>query len=179
MTAITRLSYRRRIAVRVTFALVLTLVGYVVLARPARHLEAVAAVGLLRALGAHDVFLSGQSAVGLVPPHGPAFQAIVTSTCSSLASLLSLACLGRLMPPSSRRNRAMAAALALVAFGNVVRIAASVGVGLVAGRAGLVLFHDWVGSMFAFAYTLCGYILMVSMLLPRRPAARPPVRCAA
>ena len=58
----------------------------------------------------------------------------------------------------------------MVAIGNVLRITASVGMGLVAGRASLVLFHDWVGSLFAFAYILGGYILMISLLLPR-PAA--------
>ena len=58
-----RLSYRARIVVRVGLALALTLTGYLILARPARHLEAVAAVAILRALGAHDVFLSGEAMV--------------------------------------------------------------------------------------------------------------------
>ncbi len=174
------MSHRARIALRVVLALAFTLAGYVVLAAPARHFEARAAVWILELLGSHRVFLSGDAMVGIVPPHGPAFQATVTSSCSSLASLLALACLGRLMPPSSRRTWATAAALAVVGVANVVRIAASVGVGLVAGRASLVLFHDWVGSLFAFAYTLGGFVLLVSLVLPRAPApSSPGVRCTA
>jgi exosortase/archaeosortase family protein len=163
--------YPSRIALRVALALAVTLAGYLVLAGPARHLEALAAVSILRALGARDVFVSGGAMVGIIPPDGPAFHALVTSTCSSLSSLLALACLGRLMPPRPARSRAIAAALGVVAVGNVVRITASVAMGLVAGRASLVLFHDWVGSLFAFGYTLGGYILMVALLLPKQTAS--------
>jgi carbamoyl-phosphate synthase large subunit len=102
--------------------------------------------------------------------HAP-FRAIVTPTCSSLASALAIGALATLAPARTRRARrrrvaATAAAVATVVAGNILRIAASLAVGLVAGRGSLVLFHDWVGSMFGFGYTLGGYILLLYLLLP-------------
>ena len=71
---------------------------------------------------------------------------------------------------TGRRIGALACALGCVLAGNVLRIAGSIAVGLVHGKASLVLFHDWVGSLFAFGYTLGGYLLMLFLLLPRDPA---------
>jgi len=64
------------------------------------------------------------------------------------------------------KHVALAAAATVIFAGNIVRIAASVAIGAVAGRGSLVLFHDWVGSAFALAYTIGGYVLMLWLLLP-------------
>ena len=63
--------------------------------------------------------------------------------------------------------RGLAGTLAVLA-GNLMRIAASLSAGTWAGRACLVLFHDWVGTMFTFASILGGYVLMLYVLLPDR-----------
>lgn len=62
----------------------------------------------------------------------------------------------------------MAGAVAAVVGGNFLRICSSVVVGLYAGRPSLVLFHDWVGSVIGFAFTLGGFVLMLWILLPAR-----------
>ena len=162
------------VALRITLVLVLTGVGFVLLQTPFRGLESRAAVSLLRAAGADGLFLRSPTSIQVVPAHHPAFIALVTSLCSSLSSVLAIGCLSSLAPEPRRRRKAAAvlAAVVTVAVGNVLRIAASVASGLVAGRASLVLFHDWVGSMFAFAYTLGGYILLLYLLLPP-PAPHP------
>jgi LPXTG-motif cell wall-anchored protein len=36
----------------------------------------------------------------------------------------------------------------------------------------LVLFHDWVGSTFGFAYTVGGFVLVLAILLRRRKRRR-------
>jgi len=143
--------------------------GFVLLQRPARHAEAVASAGVLRIAGTERVQVAGASAVEVVPERGSPFRAIVTPSCSSISSLLALGCLGALVKGRRGRNKALIAAIVTVAVGNIVRIAASLAVGIVAGRASLVLFHDWVGSMFGFAYTLGGYLLLLYLLLPRSP----------
>ena len=51
---------------------------------------------------------------------------------------------------------------------NVVRIAASVWVGLRFGAGDLVLFHNSVGTLFALAYTLIGFLFMLYLMLPKR-----------
>jgi carbamoyl-phosphate synthase large subunit len=149
---------------------VVSAVGFTLLHGWAQRIEAGTAVLLLRAGGADGVWQAGH-AIQVVPAAHAPFRAVVTPSCSATASVLALGCLGAVYPRHLRRRRrvAVAAAIATVAGGNVLRIAASVAVGLIAGRGSLVLFHDWVGSAFAFAYVLGGYLLMLYLLLPRDP----------
>ncbi len=108
--------------------------------------------------------------VVVVPHHDIPFRAVVTPSCSAAASAFTLVCLSLVLPKANRGRRLAAtlAAVAVVVFGNVFRIAASLAAGVYAGRASLVLFHDWVGGVLTFAYTLGGYILMLVILLPGR-----------
>jgi exosortase/archaeosortase family protein len=136
---------------------------------PFRQFEATAAAGLLQLLGVspHTVSTRPNSSIAVLVGNG-AFLAIVTPACSSLASLLAVTFLAVYVPRRSpgRRLAALGAALLCILVGNVLRIAGSVAVGLLAGTGSLVLFHDWVGSLFAFCYTLGGYLLMLALLLP-------------
>ena len=74
--------------------------------------------------------------------------------------------------PVSDRVLAGVIGVASIVVGNLVRIASSSVVGLLAGRVSLVLFHDWVGSSFGFAYTIGGFVLMLAVLLRRRRRRR-------
>jgi len=157
--------------------------GFVLLQARMRSLEAQGALWLLHLVSTRSAFGIAPTTVLVVPRHHAAFDVLITPSCSSLASLLAFACLTPLMPRCPLRRRALAfgTAATVIAVGNVLRIAASIGVGLLAGRASLVLFHDWVGSMFTFVYTMGGYILMLSLLLPRtagQHAAGTPLRRA-
>jgi len=146
--------------------------GFVLLQAPARHLEAEASAGFFRLVGDERVRVADATSIEVLPARHAPFRAVVTSSCSSIGSLIALACLGALVPRSRRRNVAVILAMATVACGNIARIAASLGIGLVAGRPSLILFHDWVGSIFGFAYTLGGYLLLLHLLLPGRHALR-------
>lgn len=136
-----------------------------------RHFEATTSAWVLHTLGVADeavVFVPGSS-IAVFPQTAGPFLATVTSSCSSLSSLLAVAFLGLFTPRRApvRRAGALLAACVVILAGNVARIAASLGIGLAAGPASLVLFHDWVGSLSAFAYTVGGYLLMLWILLPR------------
>ena len=63
--------------------------------------------------------------------------------------------------------RSRLSAAALVVACNVLRIAASIWVGLRWGSSDLVLFHNWVGTLFALAYTLIGFLFMLYLMLPK------------
>lgn len=145
------------------------LTAFVFLIDPFRQLETVFAADLLHLLGvAPDmVQVRPNAALGVYPDGGGAFLAVVTPSCSSLPSVLAVASLALFTPRQLRRRRflALGCALLCVVAGNIVRIASSIAVGLVAGTSSLILFHDWVGSLFAFAYTLGGYLLMLFLLL--------------
>ena len=45
--------------------------------------------------------------------------------------------------------------------------------GLRYGPDGLVLFHDWLGTMFGLLYTLAGFLLMLYLMLPSATADIP------
>ncbi|MBV8980081.1 MAG: hypothetical protein JO086_04205 [Acidimicrobiia bacterium] len=160
----------RVVLLRMAGVILVVGVGFVLLQQPARRLEARASTALLQACGASGVSVAAGSSVLVVPSGHAPFRAIVTPSCSSLASALAIGALAALAPARRRRRAAATgAAVATVVAGNVLRISLSLAVGLVAGRASLVLFHDWVGSMFGFAYTLGGYVLLLYLLLPACP----------
>lgn len=162
--------------VRIAALVALTFLSFALLQGLARRTEAQAAIWVLHAVGAENVGMAGATSVYVVPDDKSSFLAVVTPSCSALASVLAIGGLALLAPASSRRRRAFAitAAVLTVAVGNILRIAASLLVGLVAGRGSLVLFHDAVGSVFSFAYTLGGYVLLLYLLLPATPRAPAP-----
>lgn len=161
------------VLVRVALVVACSVMGFLLLQKPVRTFESRAATALVRLSGTDRVFGVSPTSILVVPAERKPFRAIVTPSCSAISSILAIACLASVSGrrPAPRRALAFGLALGAIAVGNIVRIAASLAVGLVAGRSALVLFHDWVGSTFAFAYTLGGYVLMLYVLLPRhRPA---------
>ncbi len=159
-----------RVFARISLLLVLTLAGFTAGQQAVRDFETSATVNALRLLGVTGVS-HGLTPTSVIVDAGPrgVFALVLSPSCSSLASLLALASLAVLRPPGSRTRLVLAvtAAMALVFVGNIVRITASLGVGLLTGPSSLVLFHDWVGSLFGFAYTLGVFLLMLWLLLPR------------
>ena len=108
-------------------------------------------------------------AIQALPQTGLAFRVEVTPYCSSLIAVLALGGIAGfiLQGPLSRRMVAFVGAAALVVACNIVRIAASIWVGLRWGAGDLVLFHNWVGTLFALAYTLIGFLFMLYLMLPK------------
>lgn len=163
-----------RAYLRISLLIAGLLGSFVLLQERCRTLEAQAAAAVLRALGADVGGVVGTS-VYIAPSGDIPFYAILTPSCSALASVLAIGCLATLVPASSQRRRFVAAgvALSVVVIGNILRIVGSLGLGVVAGRSSLILFHDSVGNIFSFAYTLGGYIIMLFLLLPARPQTKP------
>ena len=168
------MSRRARSALlRVALIVTVSVVGFVVFQHAARSLETHVAELMVRAVGGSKrSFVLSSTSIVVVPFHGQAFRVVVTPSCSSIASVLAIACLSTLAPPAPRGRRALAvaAAIATVSLGNITRIAASVIIGLFAGRSSLVLFHDWVGGIMTYVYTLGGFIVFLYILLPGSPA---------
>jgi exosortase/archaeosortase family protein len=159
----------RRILVRIVLLVGATGVGFLLLEQWTRQCETATALDLLHLFRLDGATRNSPTSIAVHARDGELFAAVLTPSCSSLASLLALAGLMVLRPPGPRRRLAAAVgvALVLVFAGNIIRIAASVAVGLVAGSSSQVLFHDWVGSLFGFAYTLGGFLVMLYFLLPR------------
>jgi exosortase/archaeosortase family protein len=156
---------------RIVLILVAVIGNFALFQHAARTWETGTAVRLLHALGARNLYQTDGASIVVSPHHRAVFRAVVTPSCSALASVLTIACLALLAPGYPRRKRLLAflAACLTVVLGNILRIAGSIGMGLVWGRSSLVLFHDAVGSVFGLAYTLAGYLIMLHVLLPKRP----------
>ncbi|GAC1373263.1 MAG: hypothetical protein NVSMB32_16880 [Actinomycetota bacterium] len=164
----------RRSATKVLLVLIVVIGGFVVLQGPTRDLEAAGVAWVLRPVSAGRPPVAVGPVIVAFPSHGLAFSALVTPACSVLASVLALGCLAGLTFRGPERSRltAFVAALTAVVLGNLVRMAGSIWIGTVGGRAALVMFHDWIGAVFTFAYTLLGYVLMLYLMLPARESGR-------
>lgn len=153
-------------------------VAYVVFKDPFKAAEARASINVLVwcSGGAyrHNLAFDPPSSIIVTPQATTPFIAIVSYSCSSFASALSLLVLGTVTPrtPHFRRVIGTVVAVATVVLGNLARISLSLLVGIYHGRASLVLFHDWVGSTFTFIYTLGGFIVMLLILSPAKRRGR-------
>jgi exosortase/archaeosortase family protein len=158
---------------RTVAILVGSIVGFVLLQHPARVVESHAVAGLLSLAGAHGTHVVLGTYVDVQPAEHGFLLASLTPACSSLAALLAITCIAVMSGAGTRSRRfvALGIALTVIAVGNILRMAASLAVGLVAGRSVLVLFHDWVAGMFTFAYVLGGFVLFLYLVLPDRRRA--------
>jgi carbamoyl-phosphate synthase large subunit len=162
----TRIRWRAAIAIVLCFAFVL--VGFRLLNGPMRTLEISAVLLLVRA-GAGQLTVLGGHMIQVLPQNHDGFRVLVTPFCSSIVPILALAGLSMFIlgGPPARRLGAMAASAAAVVACNILRMAVSVMIGLHAGPSAMVLFHDWVGTLFALAYTVGGFLFMLFLLLPQ------------
>jgi exosortase/archaeosortase family protein len=161
-----------RSALRIAALTALVGAVFVVLQTPFRHWEALAVADTVSAVGFHGIVAVESSQILLSPRgSGALFWVDITPSCSSLGPALALALIAAVMSagsPVSDRVLAGIVGVASILIGNLLRIGSSVIVGLLEGRVSLVLFHDWVGSTFGFAYTLGGFVLILAVLLHRR-----------
>jgi len=148
-------------------ALAVAFGGFLLLSDPLRALESRLVLDVLRP--GQRVTLVGDHYFQVLPAHHTPFRAQLTPFCSSLVPVLALAAIAAFVVHGhwARRSAALLTAATLVVICNVLRIAASLWVGLQVGARGLVLFHDWVGTLFGLGYTMIGFFLMLYLLLPR------------
>lgn len=123
---------------------------------------------VLAAAGVDSVSPALERHILVFRPDGEIILAEVTESCSAILSVLGLTALTAVVL-RGRRQHALAGlvvAVAAVLALNHLRLLASTVAGLVWGAPALVLFHDWVGSLWNLAATLGGFLLMVCITLP-------------
>jgi exosortase/archaeosortase family protein len=167
---------RRRLVVfsALAMSLLVAVGGFELLNGPARRLEALLVMATLRPVGSRASVVN-QDFFQLLPPGQEAFRAQLTPYCSSLIPILALATIGFFILHGTvgRRLFSVGAAALLVLACNVLRISGSLWMGYEFGGNALVLFHDWIGTFFALAYTMAGFFLMLYLLLPTATAQIP------
>jgi len=101
------------------------------------------------------------------PGHRP-ILAFISPSCSSLMGILALGTLAVAVLRGRRGHTVVAYVVSAVALFvlNLGRMAASCVAGLWFGRGALLLFHDWVGTVWNFVATLLGFLLLLYLTLP-------------
>jgi exosortase/archaeosortase family protein len=132
-----------------------------------RTLEQTAVLRVFAVLRPRTSIVGDHNFQVLSPGHYP-FRAVLTPYCSSLVSILALAAIAVfiLRGPIFKRVSAFIVAGMFVLCCNVIRIGTALWAGLRFGPSGLVLFHDWLGTVFGLLYTLAGFLLMLYLMLP-------------
>jgi exosortase/archaeosortase family protein len=151
-------------------AIVVAFGGFFAFSGPLRNVEQRLVLDVLHP--GTRVTIYGDHYFQVLPRTHSAFRAQLTPFCSSLVPALALVAIAAFVLHGRwiRRGLALAAAVTLVVVCNVARIAASLWVGLEVGARGLVLFHDWVGTLFGIGYTMVGFFLMLFLMLPKATA---------
>ena len=156
---------RARAAFDLAMCVAVAIVGFELLNGPIRHVE-ISSVLLVAHHGGPPVSAVGGYAIQVLPNAGLAIDLGDDAVRRGDGAMAGIG-LFVLHGPVARRLVAVSVAIAFVFACNVARIAASLVVGAHMGDRALVLFHDWVGTLFGLAYTIVGFLLMLYGLLPR------------
>lgn len=158
------LARRRSVLLELLGAVVWCYGGFSLFIDGARHVEVRLVMLLLGLFGEDRVSGSLGDTFLIFGPGGRPMLAELTPSCSALASLLALAALGFfLLRHRPHALLGFVAAAAWVVLANQARLIASLLAGVWYGDRALVLFHDWVGALFNFAYTLIGLLILITI----------------
>ncbi|MFQ1001948.1 exosortase/archaeosortase family protein [Modestobacter sp. SSW1-42] len=165
-----RASTRRQLAVvaDLLLALLICLAGFGYGAYWMQVQEATWVVWVLHLFGVDSVSGVLPTRILIFREDGELLNAVVTASCSSILSVVGLTALTASVLRSRRWHAVAGLAVATVAvlIANHVRLLLSTVIGLQWGDGSLVLFHDWVGTLWNLAATLGGFLLMVCVTLP-------------
>ncbi|SEP25041.1 exosortase/archaeosortase family protein [Trujillonella endophytica] len=156
------------VALDLVVAAAICLVGFRYLTDPLREFEATVLGQVMSWIypGQASNVLPGH--VLLFPEGAPIIDAVVTPSCSSILSVLGLTAL-TVAVLRGRKLHALGGllfAVTVLLVLNHLRLLLSALAGMWWGDGALVLFHDWVGTLWNLAATLGGFLLMVWVTLP-------------
>lgn len=147
-------------------------IGYLVLFEtligPMRRFELDCLAWLFRLFGARGVTAAvGDNLLIASPGHRP-ILAFISPSCSSLMGILALGTLAIAVLRGRHSHTVVAyvVSASMLFVLNLARMAASCVAGLWFGRGALLLFHDWVGTVWNFVATLLGFLLLLYLTLP-------------
>ena len=162
---------RRRlatVALEIGVAVGICLVGYYFVAGWFRVQEAALAVRVLRQLGFTDISGVVPGSILIYRDRDDILLGVVTTSCSSILTVVGLTALTTVVLRGRSLHAVAGLLVAVVAVvaANCVRLVLSALAGYEWGGPAMTLFHDWVGTVWALASTLAGFLLMVFVTLP-------------
>ena len=158
----------RTVLLDLALSAAICVVGFAYLAEPMQRWEAAALARVLGWIAPGRTSGTLPTHVLLFPARGGVIDAVVTASCSSVLSVLGLTAL----TTAILRGRGLHAvggllvAVTALLVTNHLRLLLSALAGLWWGADALVMFHDWVGTVWNLVATLGGFLLMVWVALP-------------
>lgn len=160
---------RHRIALELAGVAVFCIAGFLLLSPYMQRFEAHVVAWMVRTvMGTRAVSAVTAPQLLLFPRDHRLLSAFVSPACSSLLSILGLASLSFavLRRRGGHALLGFAVAAILVTVANDLRMAACLALGLIYGKFWLIAFHNWAGTLWNFAATLGGFLVMVFLSLP-------------
>lgn len=159
---------RRVVAVELFVALAICFAGYLWASTWFREQEGALAVQVMHLFGVDQVSAVVRGHILIFRGPGEVLDGVVTTSCSSLLTVMGLTALNVavMRARSGHALLGLIAAMIAVVIANDVRLVLSALAGLWWGGPAMTLFHDWVGTLWALATTLGGFLLMVCVTLP-------------
>ncbi len=159
---------RRTVLLEILTLVAAYLTLFELLIGPMRRLETTSVARFFSAFGSNGVTVAHNDSLLIASGGHQPMLTYISPSCSSLMGLLALATLAVAV---MRQHRATTVAAYLVAasvlfLSNLARMIASAAAGLWFGQGALVLFHDWVGTIWNFVATLFGFLLLQFLTSP-------------
>ncbi|WP_433830316.1 ATP-grasp domain-containing protein [Actinoplanes sp. CA-015351] len=157
---------RQLVIVEMLLAVAGCIAGYTLFIDWARHFEVRVCEQIILAMGVDRISAAlGDSFIVF----GPGFEPVtaqMTGSCSILSSVLALAALAVIvLRERSQVLLGFVVASVFVLAANQVRLLLSLLAGRYFAVDALVFFHDWIGAVINFAYTLIGLLIMIGMTM--------------
>jgi exosortase/archaeosortase family protein len=157
---------RQLVLVEMIGAVVWCVGGYALFIEPARYFEVSMTSAVLRAFGVDRISNALGDAFLIFGPNFEPVVAEMTASCSALTSILALSALA--IVALRQRPQALIGFLAagtFVLLANQLRLILSLLAGRYLAVDALVFFHDWIGALLNFAYTLIGLLIMIGLTM--------------
>ncbi|WP_436530929.1 ATP-grasp domain-containing protein [Actinoplanes sp. HUAS TT8] len=157
---------RQLVMAEMLAAVALCIGGYVLLVDHARHFEVALAARIIELIGVDRISgVLGDSFVVFGPGMEPVV-AEMTGSCTILSSVLALAALaGVALRQRPQVLPGFVAAGLFVLAANQLRLVLSLLAGRFLAVDALIFFHDWIGAVINFAYTLFGLLIMIGLTM--------------
>jgi len=159
---------RRTVLLEILTLVVVYLSLFELLIGPMRRLETTSVAWFFSAVGSNGVTVAHNDSLLIASSGHQPMLTYISPSCSSLMGLLALATLAAAVMRQHRATTVVAYFVAATALflSNLARMIASAAAGLWFGQGALVLFHDWVGTIWNFIATLFGFLLLQFLTSP-------------
>ncbi|MBW4079046.1 MAG: ATP-grasp domain-containing protein [Acidobacteria bacterium] len=159
---------RRSVLLEILLLVLAYLSLFELLIGPMRRFETDAVAWFFSLVGSNSVTVANNDSLLIVSGGHQPMLAYISPSCSSLMGLLALATLAVAVMRRRRSTTLMAylVSASVLFVLNLGRMIASAAAGVWFGSGAMLLFHDWVGTIWNFIATLFGFLLLQFLTSP-------------